>query len=43
MLNGKDMIILLIVGLIKMISLYKMSYSPEPYTHCKNKIEVGLV
>ena len=42
MLNGKTMIIRLIVGLIKRISLYKMSYFPEPYTHRKNKITVKL-
>ena len=30
MLNGKAIIILLIVGLIKNINLYKMSYFPEP-------------
>ena len=42
MLNGKTMIIHLIVGLIKKISLYKMSYFPEPYTHRKSKITVKL-
>ena len=36
------MIILLTVGLIKKISLYKVSYFPEPYTHSKNKIKVEL-
>ena len=24
------------------ILVYKISYSPEPYTHCKNKIEFEL-
>ena len=38
MSNGKVMIIPLTVGLIKKISLYKMSYFPEPYTRGKNKI-----
>ena len=42
MLNGKTMTIHLIVGLIKKISLYKMSYFPEPYTHRKSKITVKL-
>ena len=36
------MIIHLIVGLIKKISLYKMSYFPEPCTHSKNKVKVKL-
>ena len=35
----KAMIILLIVGLIKKKSLYKMSYFPEPYTPSKNRIK----
>ena len=39
--NGKVMLILLTVGLIKKISLYKTSYFPEPHTN-KNKIEVNL-
>ena len=39
---GKAMIIFLTVGLIKKISLYKMSYFPEPNTHSKSKIEVEL-
>ena len=30
------------VGLIKMILLYEMSYFPEPHTHSKNKIGVEL-
>ena len=42
MSNGKTMIILLTVGLIKKISLYKMSYSSEPYTPSKSKINVEL-
>ena len=41
-LNGKAMIIRLIVGSIKKILLYKMSYFPEPYTRSKNKIKVDL-
>ena len=36
------MIIRLIVGSIKKILLYKMSYFPEPYTRSKNKIKVDL-
>ena len=42
MSNGKFMLILLIVGLIKKILLYKMSYFPESHTHSKNKIKVEL-
>ena len=42
MSNGKVMIVLWIVWSIKKISLYKMSYIPEPYTHSKNKIKVDL-
>ena len=38
----KDMIIHLIVGLIKKISLYKMSYFSEQYTPSKNKIKLEL-
>ena len=30
------------VGLIKKISSYKMSYFPESYSHHKNKIKVVL-
>ena len=37
MLNGKAAIILLTVGLIKMIALYKMSYFPQPHTRSKRK------
>ena len=36
------MIIHLIVGLIKKISLYEMSYFPGPFTHNKNKIKIEL-
>ena len=36
------MIILLIVGVVKKIQLYKMSYSTEPYTRSKNKIKSDL-
>ena len=42
MLNGKNMIILLTVELIKKMLLYKMSYFIEPYTLSKNKIKVEL-
>ena len=42
MLNGKAMIIFLTVGLIKKISLYRMSYFLEPYTRSKKKIKVEL-
>ena len=37
MRSGKVMIINLIVGLIKMISLCELSYFPEPYTCTKKK------
>ena len=40
--NGKVMINLLTVGLIKKILLYKMSCFLEPYTHCKNRTKVKL-
>ena len=42
MSNGKVMIIHLIVRLIKMISLYKMSYFPEPLNYISNKMKVEL-
>ena len=42
MSNGKVMIIHLIVGLIKKILLYKLSYFPDPYTHSKNEIKVEV-
>ena len=42
MLKGKASIILLTVGLIQMISLYIMSYFPEPHTHSKSRIELEL-
>ena len=42
MSNGKAMIIFLTVRLIIKISLYKMSYFLEPYTHSKNKMKVEL-
>ena len=38
MSNGKVTLIVLTVGLIQKISLYKMSYFPEPCTHKINKI-----
>ena len=34
--NGKAVIILLTVGLMKKILLYKMNYFPELYTQSKN-------
>ena len=37
MLSGKVMIICLITGLIKKISLYKISYHSEPDSHGRNK------
>ena len=42
MLSEKVMIIHLIVGYTKKISLYKISFFPEPYIHSKNKMEVEL-
>ena len=42
MTNGKAVIIILAVGFIKKISLYRMSYFPKPYTRSKNKIKVKL-
>ena len=42
MSSAKVMIILLTVGLIKKISLYKMSYFIKSYTLNKNKIKVDL-
>ena len=36
------MIILLTIGLIRKISLFKMNYFPKTYTHSKNKIKVEL-
>ena len=42
MSNGKTMIILSTVGLIKKMSLYKISYFSEPYTGSKNKIKIKL-
>ena len=42
MLNGKVMIICFIAGQIKKISLYKMSYFPERYSHSKNKIKLKI-
>ena len=37
-LIGKFMIIHLIPGLVKKISLYKSSFSTESSSHCENKI-----
>ena len=42
MRNTKAMIIPLKVELIKKISLYKVSYFPELYSHNKNKINIEL-
>ena len=42
MLNGKALIILLIVGLINTMQLYKISFLPELHTPGKNKIEIEL-
>ena len=36
------MIILLTVGLVKMTSIYKMNYFPEPYTCSNNKLNDEL-
>ena len=41
-LNRKATIVILIVGLIKKISLYKISYFPEPYIHSKKNKEIKL-
>ena len=41
MSNGKVLIIHLIVGLMKVILLYKVSHFPEP-THSKNKLKIDL-
>ena len=42
MSNGKATMILLIVGLLKRILLYKIKYFPEPHMNKENKIEVEL-
>ena len=42
MTNGKTMIFLLRVGLIKNILLYIMSCFPAPYIRSKNKMKVEL-
>ena len=42
MSNGKVMIVRLIVGLIKKILLYKMSFFLEPCSRNKNKVKVEL-
>ena len=39
MSNGKIKVVILAVGLIKKISLYKMSYFPEPRTLNKNLVK----
>ena len=43
MSNGKVMIICLTVWLIKNISLHKISYFPESFSHTINKTKVELV
>ena len=42
MLNGKVLVIHLIVGLVKKILLYKMSYFAELYTCSQNKTKIEL-
>ena len=42
MANGKVIIIRLIVGLIKKISIYKLSHFPESHTHTKKMIKFEL-
>ena len=42
MSNGKIMITVLIIDLIKKILLYKMSYYPKPYTRGKKKMKAEL-
>ena len=42
MSNRQAIIFQLIVGLMKNILLYKMSYFPDSYTHSKNNIKVEL-
>ena len=43
MSNAKVIIVILRIGLIKKILLYKMSYSPGPYNpSSKHEIKVGL-
>ena len=41
-LSGKATIIVLTVGLMKKIKLYKISCFLEPHTNSKNKIEIEL-
>ena len=43
MSNGKAMIVPLTAELIKNISLYKITYFPEPYARSKKKAELDLV
>ena len=43
MSNGKVILICLIVLLIKKISLYKMNYFPEPFSHTINDINLILI
>ena len=42
MANGKVIIIRLIVGLIKKISIYKLRHFPESHTHTKKIIKLEL-
>ena len=42
MANVKTTLIILAVGLIKNIFLYKMSYLLEPQTHSNNKAKIEL-
>ena len=42
MSNGKALTVRLIAGLIRKISLYKLSYFPKPYTHSKHKMKFAL-
>ena len=42
MLSSTLMITCLIVGLMRKILLYKMSYYSEPDSHIRNKIKVEL-
>ena len=42
MSDGKVMLVLLTVGLIKKMLLCKVDYLPEPYSHNKNKRKIKL-
>ena len=43
MLNGKALVILSIVGWVRQIPLYKMSYFPEPCTGSRKQIKFESV